>query len=1435
MAKRLFSWVLVLALVLSMIPAITLGISAEDSLDKHTSHDGWTEWTDKTKLPTAAGQYYLSVDVDLTAVWEAPNGVHLCLNGHDITQKTANQRVLNVNAGRTISVYDCAAGYDAEGNYLGGKLSGGSRANGSAVWIARNGGVFNLYGGSITGNAHATDSYGGAVYLQSGKTLEGVKQDGAVFNMYGGEIVGNGTKGVSLGGAVYLHGEKAADRGGKPATFNMYGGKLADNQAKHGGAVYAVQDAKVTIQNAEITGNQASSAGSAFYGQNSVMLTIKDSEITGNTATSTSKEGYGSAIYMTGTDSGVYLQGKVTIAHNTNGSGADIALNGSSTTATVEMLRLDGFTDGYVTFTVVDKLASVTKPTDVVSAGEAQTAKVNGQVVFVDKDKKANHIAYDGTVFSFVEGHFHDGVLYEKWTDGAKLPSNGTYYLADNVTLTSTANRSNISGGKTLRLCLNGHTVTQNIANAGSSESSELIRVQDASLYLDDCTTVYDENGYFVSGGKLMGANKKGNGSALYINKAAAIVEVTGVEFAKNNSTVTSVSYGGGAVMARYNTTPAKFVGCKFSENTAPSAGGAAMAMRDGGSVEAEKCYFYKNTAKEGGAIYVYESKLSLKDCLFEENSATGSSGAIGMATDTKKTTTNTVVIDSCTMKNNSAANAGAMSILGVSNVTIQDTTITGNTNTSTAGYGAVNLGNSNAVVKIQGDTVIYDNLNKEGKQQNLHAQQYEGVDYDLSGLGENAKIGVSLIDTRIEAGYMYFSTTGMTAVPVGVTSDNDTYEVYVDDQGRLALKEKSGSVTPPPVVEGHTHKLCNDAACTAHGDNVTFEKWTDATTLPTSGNYYLDVDVNLTAAVENTGDLNLCLNGHTVKQTTSGKRLLGTKKGFALSVTDCGTTGKLTGGTATYGSAVSVRHGSTFNLFAGKITGNTSESEGTVYIQGGKIEGTTNEPVGGTFNMYGGEISGNTAKFGAAVSMGAPTGAVTTPGTLNIYGGKLCDNTASTTATNTTGRGGAINASGKAIIYIENAEISGNTTEGEGGAIYATTGPTLTVKNTKIKNNNAKSAAAISTYGGTVTLDGAVIQNNHATGGYSAVHCANSGVAGNVNLTLKGATVITDNTNGADKVPMNLYLRNNVAVDVSGLTDAAKIGLTRHSDRAQDRVSKAPLAAAAELNRFESDDALCSVDQDAEGYLVLLQGGAHTHKLCNDASCTAHGGDVSFKKWTDATTLPTSGNYYLDVDVNLTTVSYVDKNSDLVLCLNGHTIKQTGVARVLQTQTGSTLTITDCGTTGTITGGRNDTGASIFVTDSTTFNLYAGKITGSAPKTSGNATSGSAIFLRSTSGAGATMNMYGGEITGNGDAKCWAGAIGNGSGNANNVVYLNIYGGKIYGNTAGKRNNQFPPQLSACVPAGNRNKELSRLWTPEPSGRCWLQNPRRNIPEMCR
>lgn len=45
--------------------------------------------------------------------------------------------------------------------------------------------------------------------------------------------------------------------------------------------------------------------------------------------------------------------------------------------------------------------------------------------------------------------------------------------------------------------------------------------------------------------------------------------------------------------------------------------------------------------------------------------------------------------------------------------------------------------------------------------------------------------------------------------------------------------------------------------------DGITFAKWNNAGAMPTSGNYYLNADVTLTATATLTGDLNLCLNGH--------------------------------------------------------------------------------------------------------------------------------------------------------------------------------------------------------------------------------------------------------------------------------------------------------------------------------------------------------------------------------------------------------------------------------------------------------------------------------------------------------------------------------------------------------------------------------------------
>ena len=51
--------------------------------------------------------------------------------------------------------------------------------------------------------------------------------------------------------------------------------------------------------------------------------------------------------------------------------------------------------------------------------------------------------------------------------------------------------------------------------------------------------------------------------------------------------------------------------------------------------------------------------------------------------------------------------------------------------------------------------------------------------------------------------------------------------------------------------------------------DGITFEKWNDGSTIPTSGNYYLDNDVSLSGHVSLSGNLNLCLNGHTIYTET--------------------------------------------------------------------------------------------------------------------------------------------------------------------------------------------------------------------------------------------------------------------------------------------------------------------------------------------------------------------------------------------------------------------------------------------------------------------------------------------------------------------------------------------------------------------------------------
>ena len=1307
MTKRLFAWLLVLALVLSLVPSVAAEsdtLPGASQWHDHTTHEGWTEIKEGDPLPTAAGKYYLSADVELTAEWTVTKDIHLCLNGHSIKQTKAGTRVAILTEGKknTLSVYDCVGT---------GTVSGGSSNTGAAFNVGRTT-TLSWYGGKLTGN---TSTGSGTIYLQKATSAN---PTGGVFNMYGGEVSGNKVK---AGGAVYTAG---GDAGFTGSQVNLYGGTIQNNEATgSGGAIYATGRGKIHVENVTITGNKAGTAGSAIYAEGADHgILVKNATITGNTGTHTSTTGYSAAIYTCGAGTHLTLSGKAVIDGNTtaNANIPDVVMQSSYS----DVLYVNELSAGSKVNFKTNKVTAA-KASEVIAIAEGGSQKGIFQsewITYMDSANTTKTLTYGKDGFYFVEGHYHGDQKFVEWTSGTGLPQSDVdgvgYYLTKDVSVNSfkAANICYVHDGATLHLCMNGKTVSNGTGGNGAP-----FEVASGNLYISDCTTLYDEDGYYVSGSKITGFKASGGGGvALYVYRTDSVAEVQGVEFTGNENTQSNVNYNGGAVQVRKETAvPVKLVGCKLANNTAAGGGGAVL-LRDSGKLTAEKCIFTGNTAKQGGAIYTTKGTLVLKDCRIEKNHGNS---------------------------------ASAISILDASHVTIADTVITGNTNSSTVGYGAINSGNSSCVVKLVGKTVIYDNLNKDNNQQNLHAPEFAGVVYDLSGLTAGAKVGVALRAERITAGYLYFSTTGMTAVPSGVVSDNEEYTIGVDDQGRLCYETKT--VTPPEGA--HSHKLCADAACADHTD-MSFQKWEQTDSLPTSGNWYLAADVNVAAVTETTGDLTICLNGKTITQTAQDRIFL-IAEDKALNITDCGTTGIITGGRNDYGAVARVNGGASFNLYAGKLTGNGPKTT-TGSAAGAAVYLQMTSKSGATFNMYGGEITGNGGAkcWGGAVTNAS--GHATNTVYVNIYGGKIYGNT--------TGTGGAIRMENASVTTIYGGEIYDNEAATYGGAIYVTKNAQLRIEGGKIYDNEAGTAG------------GGVYVNTNAG-----------------KVTLAKAPTIDGNKSG------NLYLAGETVFTAENLT-GGKVGLSRDKARTAEAVS-ANTVTEAQMAIFSSDmdDYNC---EQLDGKVALTYFTDHMHTICNDSVCTDHTQVIPFRKWEKTDSLPTSGNWYLADDVQLSKAFYDDgfakTTEDLNLCLNGHTVTALEGKRVTMVTKDTTLNLTDCNAAaGALTGGSATWGACININAGGTMNMYGGKISGN--ECTANSGGIGAIYVQ---GAGATFNMYGGEIS---DNKSVIGTIYTPDvADGSEKAQINIYGGTICDNTtvSGKNSSGSTVGGYGAAIAANKN-----------------------------
>lgn len=352
-----------------------------------------------------------------------------------------------------------------------------------------------------------------------------------------------------------------------------------------------------------------------------------------------------------------------------------------------------------------------------------------------------------------------------------------------------------------------------------------------------------------------------------------------------------------------------------------------------------------------------------------------------------------------------------------------------------------------------------------------------------------------------------------------------------------------------------HSHLICEGTACTdpAHAshNDVTFEKaitmndngvlcigGTEAQKydgqnydyILQEGIYYLDGDLILHGGIQVSGNVTLCLNGHTISNNYSHVIQTPWNKDVTFTLCDCKGGGKIahaenssstgmgvnlnnTSGkqqifvmyngciTQNKGSGVYLYQNTSFTMYGGSITKNNVDGDfgGGVYVHNGA-----------TFTMYGGDITKNQADYGGGVSTSGDTANFT------MYGGSITENHANKSG------GGIYSTSNNISIYGGGVTNNSVTKTGNAGGIYVSSSGTLTVggnvnisgnwqgnENSSISNNNANNVYLPTN--STITIEKALTGENSSIGVTTATSVATTPNASVKIAAGKGTHAITD------------------------------------------------------------------------------------------------------------------------------------------------------------------------------------------------------------------------------------------------------------------------------------------------------------------------------------
>ncbi len=503
---------------------------------------------------------------------------------------------------------------------------------------AKNGGAVYVTNGSLQitdskfSDNQATTEHGGAVFVGANAqvTLTASSEQVALKSFTnnkavagsGGAIMVNGANAeVSVTGYTFT-GNDAKTMGGairfcNGATFDVESCKFISNIANAastaaGGAIYAQKD--TTVKDCTFTSNSAPNFSGGAIDARAILM------VNNSTFTSNSSSANGGAVYVTSgslqmTDS--TLDGNYT-ATGHGGAVAVMTAAESNITNTVfynNETRGAGAGGGalHVTAATLNAISC-----EFGKEGAANTAKTYGGAIYVTGSTGILNLSVDNNKGTYRSFNYNTAA-----SGGGAIAArgNGTaivdgYTFKENKVTTNSTSTAIYGGGA---IYAGSKTTVKNSVFASNSA------YDGGTILANDSANVVA-----VETCEFNGNTSSHRGAAIYVQKGAKGIEITGSNFSKNET-----KGHGGAVFTLADLTVNQ---CEFTSNTASGSYGGAIDQ-EAGSGTVLVSVFNGNKAGSGGAVGSTGGQLTLENCDFTNNTATAAAGGAACVTGSGKIT----------------------------------------------------------------------------------------------------------------------------------------------------------------------------------------------------------------------------------------------------------------------------------------------------------------------------------------------------------------------------------------------------------------------------------------------------------------------------------------------------------------------------------------------------------------------------------------------------------------------------------------------------------------------------------------------------------------------------------------------------------------------------------------------------------------------------